>query len=84
MDNHSESVAENVETATEPIVAFAPFASILGSGWLMAKFVHQPNSKKIHAIREQIENDEAAKDLCRRITEFNEKMLKIFIFPNGN
>lgn len=43
MDNHSESVAENVETATEPIVAFAPFASILGSGWLMAKFVHQPN-----------------------------------------
>ncbi len=80
MDNHSESVAENVETATEPIVAFAPFASILGSGWLMAKFVHQPNSKKIHAIREQIENDEAAKDLCRRITEFNEKNAKNLYF----
>lgn len=76
MDNHSESVAENVETATEPIVALAPFASILGSGWLMAKFVHQPNSKKIHAIREQIEKDANAQDLCKRISEFNQKNAK--------
>lgn len=73
MDNHSESVAENVETATEPIVAFAPFASILGSSYLMAKFVHQPNSNKIHAIREQLRNDETAQDLCRKIYEFNKK-----------
>lgn len=80
MDNHSESVAENVETATEPIVALAPFASILGSGWLMAKFVHQPNSKKIYEITEQLRNDEAAKNLCRRITEFNKQNAKNLYF----
>jgi len=80
MDNHSESVAENVETATEPIVAFAPFASILGSGWLMAKFVHQPNSKKIHAIREQIAKDASAQDLCKKINEFNQKNAKSYWF----
>lgn len=76
MDNHSESVAENVETATEPIVAMAPFASILGSSYFVAKYVDNPNSKKIYAIQKQIENDEAAKDLCRRIVEFNERNAK--------
>lgn len=76
MDNHSESVAENVETATEPIVAFAPFASILGSGWLVGKFVHNPNQKNIDKIREELINDEKAKDLCNRIFDFNEKNAK--------
>lgn len=80
MDNHSESVAENVETATEPIVAFAPFASMLGSSWLVGKFVHNPNSKKIHKIREELVNDENAKDLCKRIAEFNRKNAKHLYF----
>lgn len=71
MDNHSESVAENVETATEPIVAFAPFASMLGSGYLMAKLVHNPNNKKIHEFREQLKNDPKAQELCNKILEFN-------------
>ena len=28
MDNHSESVAENVETATQPLVALSPYLGV--------------------------------------------------------
>ena len=39
MDNHSESVAENVETATEPLIGIIPFAVLLGSAFLRSLYI---------------------------------------------
>ncbi len=71
MDNHSESVAENVETALEPIVAGIPLLTGFGSLFAYAKFVAFPMYKKIWAEGEKLTKNEEAKKLCDKITEFN-------------
>ncbi len=75
MDNHSESVAENVETATQPMVALAPFAA-LGLSFLAAyKMIFKPNTVKSRQIENEILESQEAKDLSRRIWEdgYNKK-----------
>ena len=42
MDNHSESVAENVETATEPLVFMAPFLGTIAGTIGAFKFAFNP------------------------------------------
>ena len=69
MDNHSESVAENVETATEPLIGIIPFAVLLGSAFLNAKFVHQRNYTKINNTRTNLLKDEKVINLWNKITE---------------
>ena len=73
MDNHSESVAENVETALEPIVAGIPMLTAFGSLGAYIKFVLTPTAKKIYAVEEKLVDKEEAKKLCEKITKFNEQ-----------
>ena len=47
MDNHSENVAENVETAVSPIVSLAPFAVLLATGAYYIKKIAGPAGDKI-------------------------------------
>ena len=73
MDNHSESVAENVETALEPIVAGIPLLTAFGSAVAYAKLIANPMYKKIWAVEDKLANNEEAQKLCDKITKFNEQ-----------
>lgn len=70
MDNHSENVAENVETATQPLVAIAPFATLMASGWGIGKHVIKPAYDKIWDIQKQhFWDNKNASELAKKITE---------------
>lgn len=71
MDNHSESVAENVETAVQPIVAGIPILTILGSTLAYIKYIAEPIDKKVWQHIKELDKNEDATKLCNRITEFN-------------
>lgn len=73
MDNHSESVAENVETALQPIVAGIPLLTAFGSAFAYAKFIANPMYKKIWEFREKLDKNEEAQKICEKITEFNKQ-----------
>lgn len=47
MDNHSESVAENVETATQPLISMSPILGLLGVGAVTYKKIFKPAKKAI-------------------------------------
>lgn len=71
MDNHSESVAENVETAVQPIVAGIPIITALGSTIAYAKYIVNPFYKKKWELQNNLSNNEDAIKLSQKITEFN-------------
>lgn len=71
MDNHSESVAENVETAVQPIVAGIPIITALGSTIAYAKYIVNPFYKKKWELQNNLSNNEDAIKLSKKITEFN-------------
>lgn len=70
MDNHSENVAENVETATQPIVALAPLIPLFGGGYYFLKKVVQPADDALWELKKKhfYENEKAQK-LAQEITE---------------
>lgn len=80
MDNHSESVAENVETATQPMVATAPWLALFGSGALGYKFLFKKNFQAIDDITTKLSQNEEAKELCKKIEELNHKNGNHFYF----
>jgi len=53
MDQHSENIAENVETATTIPLSLAPFVALLGGGFLSGKFVINPASEKISKLQKE-------------------------------
>ena len=67
MDNHSESVAENVETATAPIVGAAPFLGGALGAWGSIKYLVNPAYKKIDEIKSTFFEKEDAKKLYTKI-----------------
>ena len=70
MDNHSENVAENVETATQPIVAIAPVLTMIASGWAIGKKVIMPASRAIWDLEEKhFWGNEKARELAKAITD---------------
>lgn len=71
MDNHSESVAENVETTLSPLSGLAVLGTFFGGGFLVAKKVIDPAGKKIWAIKEAVESNEANRELANKIQETN-------------
>ena len=71
MDNHSESVAENVETATQPLVATAPWLAALGSGGLGYKFLFKKNFRAIDDIYHTLRENQQAQELCQKIEKLN-------------
>jgi|GEM_PF-2082200 hypothetical protein len=76
MDNHSESVSENVETAIQPIVAGVPFLTAFGSFATYLKFIEKPMNKAIYTVEDTLASNEEAIKLCDEITEFNKKIGK--------
>ena len=69
MDNHSESVAENVETATEPIVAIVPPAAFFLSSYGIGKYILTPEYDKINRIETKIFKENNADELVEKIRE---------------
>ena len=53
MDNHSENVAENVETAVEPIVGLAPLIPTIPAAFYYFKKVLKPAGIAIDKIEEK-------------------------------
>ena len=70
MDNHSESVAENVETATQPIAAFAPMAVGVPTLIAYGYFGVKPNSMKIKEEWNKIAKEENAKELAEKLEQY--------------
>lgn len=70
MDNHSENVAENVETATQPIVGLAPIISFFGGGYYFIKKVVQPAEDALWELKKKyFYESEKAQNLAKEITE---------------
>ncbi len=70
MDNHSENVAENVETAVSPVVSLAPVAATLLTGAYWVKKIVPQADDEIWNIKKQICLDnEKAQKLAYEITE---------------
>lgn len=82
MDNHSENVAENVETATAPIVALTPIAAFLLTSFGVAKFVAPKNYKKISETKRNIlNNNENIKLFDEIVKHFNASDKKYQALP---
>ncbi len=70
MDNHSENVAENVETAVSPVVSLAPVAATLLTGAYWVKKIVPQADDEIWNIKKQICLDnEKAQKLAYEITD---------------
>jgi len=74
MDNHSENVAENVETALEPLASIATLVTFFGGNFFVGKNYSSPLMDKSYEIRTKYYESDKAKDLARRIREFNEQL----------
>lgn len=69
MDNHSENVAENVETAVEPIVGLAPLIPTIPAAFYYFKKVLKPAGIAIDKIEEKtLGENEKARVLAEEIT----------------
>ena len=69
MDNHSENVAENVETAVSPVVSLAPVAVLLATGAYYIKKIAGPAGDKIWEIeKEMLWNNQDVHKLADDIT----------------
>jgi len=73
MDNHSESVAENVETAVAPIVSITPMLGALGTGILSYKGILKPTLKKYNEFDKTFNETEEVKDFYQKLKEYNKK-----------
>lgn len=73
MDDHSESVAENVETAVAPIVSITPLLGALATGYLSYKGVLKPVSKKYEKFDKSFLQREEVKNFYQRLSEYNYK-----------
>ncbi|MCM1010503.1 MAG: hypothetical protein NC390_06475 [Fusobacterium sp.] len=69
MDDHSESVAENVETATEGISNIAVLAGGIGAGFLAWNLGIKPANKNIKAAAEAFDKDQKNIDFAEKLTK---------------
>lgn len=72
MDNHSENVAENVETAVDPLSSLATLITFFGGNWLVGKHSSEKHINKILDIRRNFRESEEANALAEKIQKFNE------------
>lgn len=69
MDNHSENVAENVETAVQPMIALGPLAATGLALYIFYKTGLIPLKTKGREILNKISNDEKARVLVQDINK---------------
>ena len=72
MDNHSESVSENVETAVQPILGVAPLLGSVGAALLSGKFIIDPANKNIEKIKDELVKKDSTRKLYARIYKYNQ------------
>lgn len=70
MDNHSENVAENVETAVDPLSAFATLTTLIGGTWFVGKHSTAKLGNKIGETYKEYRHSEKGKDLKNRVKEY--------------
>ena len=70
MDNHSENVAENVETAIDPLSSLATFAAFIGGNWLVGTKSTSKLQNKIYKIKNDAYKSEEYKQLEKRVNEY--------------
>ena len=69
MDNHSESIAENVETATEKLGTLTMLAGMIIPGWLSYKLAVKPAEEAIRQAKENFDKNENNRQLIQEINE---------------
>ena len=67
MDNHSESVAQNVETATEQLGSLTMLAGAIIPGWLSYKLAIKPAEKAIRDAKEAFDTNPENIKLAKEI-----------------
>ena len=76
MDNHSENVAENVETAVDPLSSIATMTTFIGGNFLVGKYSTDDLQKKIFKIKDENRNSEEYRQLKKRVEEYWSKNQK--------
>ena len=73
MDNHSENVAENVETAIDPLSSISTLIAFLGGNWLVGKKSTQKLMNQIHDIRRKAIEGEEGQTLNIKLAKYYEQ-----------
>lgn len=69
MDNHSENVAENVETAVDPLSQIATVAGLFGFNWLAFKTKSKKDLLELTNFSSNIKKTDKYQNLKNRVTE---------------
>ncbi len=69
MDNHSENVAENVETAVDPLSQIATFAGLFGFNWLAFQTKSKKELLNLLNFNSNIRKTEKYQELEKRVVE---------------
>ena len=70
MDNHSENVAENVETAVDPLSSISTLITFFGGNWLVGKHKSQKLLNKIREIELNAINAQEGQNLTKRLKDY--------------
>lgn len=73
MDNHSENVAENVETAVDPLSQIATIAGLFGFNWLAFKTKSKKDLQNILDFNSNIRKTEKYQELAQKVEEHLKK-----------
>ena len=69
MDNHSENVAENVETVVDPLSQVATLVGLLGFNWLAFKTKSKKDLQNLLDFNFNMRKSEKYQELARRVEE---------------
>lgn len=69
MDNHSENVAENVETAVDPLSQLATLAGLFGFNWLAFQTKSKNDFQNLFKFNSNIRKTEKYQELEKRVEE---------------
>ena len=72
MDNHSENVAENVETAVDPLSSITTMLAFFGGNWFVGKKSTQKLMDKIDEIRRKAIEGEEGQALNQKLQKYYE------------
>ena len=72
MDNHSENVAENVETAVDPLSSITTMLAFFGGNWFVGKKSTQKLMDKIDEIRRKAIEEEEGQALSKKLQQYYE------------
>lgn len=70
MDNHSENVAENVETAVDPLSSITTLITFFGGNWLVGKKSTQNLLNKVYDIRNNAIKSDEGQALSKRLVDY--------------